>query len=103
MVSRIDRKSPNGCLLYTSVPDFVRIFFVSCTQISKVYAMRTLMKFGCDWRKISHKSRCRKDSERTFICQFLEYGTAACFALPQSQYSHDTTIPSVLKVKSVLI
>ena len=28
------------------------------------------MKFGCDWRKISHKSRCRKDSERTFICVF---------------------------------
>ena len=27
--------------------------------------MRTLMKFGCGWRKISHKGRCMKDSERT--------------------------------------
>ena len=48
-----------------SVPDFVRRFFVSCTQISEAYAVRTLMKFGCDWRKIGHKGRCRKDSERT--------------------------------------
>ena len=53
-----------------SVPDFVRRFFVSCAQISEVYAVRTLMKFGCDWREISHKSRYRKDSERTFICVF---------------------------------
>ena len=53
-----------------SVPDFVRRFFVSCAQISEVYAARTLMKFGCDWREISHKSRYRKDSERTFICVF---------------------------------
>ena len=44
------------------VLDFVRRFFVSCAQIFKAYAVRTLMKFGCDWRKISHKSRCRKDS-----------------------------------------
>ena len=28
--------------------------------------MRTLMKFGCGWREISHKSKCRKDSESTF-------------------------------------
>ena len=49
------------------VPDFVRRFFVSCAQISEAYAVRTLMKFGCDWRKISHKSRCRKDSESTFF------------------------------------
>ena len=48
-----------------SVPDFVRRFFVSCAQISEAYAVHTLMKFGCDWRKISHKGRCRKDSERT--------------------------------------
>ena len=48
-----------------SVPDFVRRFFVSCAQISEAYAVRTLMKFGCDWRKISHKGRCRKDSEKT--------------------------------------
>ena len=50
-----------------SVPDFVRRFFVSCAQISEAYAVRTVMKFGCDWRKIGHKGRCRKDSERTFI------------------------------------
>ncbi len=48
-----------------SVLDFVRRFFVSYAQISEAYAVRTLMKFGCDWRKIGHKSRCRKDSERT--------------------------------------
>ena len=48
-----------------SVPDFVRRFFVSCAQISEAYAVRTVMKFGCDWRKIGHKGRCRKDSERT--------------------------------------
>ena len=48
-----------------SVPDFVRRFFVSCAQISEAYAVRTLMKFGCDWRKISHKGRCSKDSEKT--------------------------------------
>ena len=42
------------------VLDFVRRFFVSCVQISEAYAVRTLMKFGCDWRKISHKSKCRK-------------------------------------------
>ena len=47
------------------VLDFVRRFFVSCAQIFEAYAVRTLMKFGCDWRKISHKGRCRKDSERT--------------------------------------
>ena len=28
--------------------------------------MRTLMKFGYDWRKISHKSKCKKDSESTY-------------------------------------
>ena len=48
-----------------SVPDFVRRFFVSCAQISEAYAVRTVMKFGCDWRKIGHKGRCRKGSERT--------------------------------------
>ena len=50
-----------------SVSDFVRRFFVSCAQISEAYAVCTVMKFGCDWRKIGHKGRCRKDSERTFI------------------------------------
>ena len=48
-----------------SVPDFMRRFFISCTQISEAYAVRTVMKFGCDWRKTGHKSRCMKDSERT--------------------------------------
>ena len=49
-----------------SVLDFARRFFVSCAQISEAYAVRTLMKFGCDWRKIGRKSECRKDSESTF-------------------------------------
>ena len=48
------------------VLDFVRRFFVSCAQISEAYAVRTLMKFGHSWRKIGHKGRCRKDSERTY-------------------------------------
>ncbi len=48
-----------------SVPDFARRFFVSCAQIFEAYAVRTLIKFGCDWRKISRKGRCMKDSERT--------------------------------------
>ena len=52
------------------VPDFVRRFFVSCAQISEAYAVRTVMRFGYDWRKIAHKGRCRKDSERTF--SFIE-------------------------------
>ena len=48
-----------------SVPDFVRSFFVSCTQISEAYAVRTVMKSECDWQKTGHKGRYRKDSERT--------------------------------------
>ena len=40
-------------------------FFVSCAQIFEAYAVRTLIKFGCGWRKIDRKSRCRKDSEST--------------------------------------
>ena len=47
------------------VLDFARRFFVSCAQIFEAYAVRTLMKFGCDWRKISHKSKCKNDSEST--------------------------------------
>ncbi len=47
------------------VLDFVRRFFVSCAQISETYVVRTLMKFGCDWRKIGHKSKYMKGSERT--------------------------------------
>ena len=48
------------------VLDFVRRFFVSCAQISEAYAVRTLMKFGCDWRKIGRKGKCMKDSESTY-------------------------------------
>ena len=51
-----------------SVLDFVRRFFVSCAQISEAYMGRTSMKFECDWRKIGHKDKCRKDSERTYKC-----------------------------------
>ena len=47
------------------VLDFVRRFFVSCAQIFEAYAVRTLIKFGCIWRKISHKSKCNKDAEST--------------------------------------
>ena len=49
------------------VPDFVRRFFVSCAQISEAYAVRTVMKFECNWRKIGHKGRCMKDSGRTLM------------------------------------
>ena len=31
--------------------------------------MCTLMKLGCNWQKIGHKSKCRKDSESTFYKQ----------------------------------
>nr|DAZ10251.1 MAG TPA: hypothetical protein [Caudoviricetes sp.] len=47
--------------------DFVRRFFVSCAQFFEAYAVRTLMKFGCGWRKISHESKRKKDSESTFL------------------------------------
>ena len=50
-----------------SVPDFVRRFFVSCSQNSEALALRPPLKFGCGWREISHKGRCRKDSERTYV------------------------------------
>ena len=36
-----------------SVPDFVRRFL----SVVPKFLMRTVMKFGCDWRKIGHKSR----------------------------------------------
>ena len=55
--------------------------------------MRTLMKFGCGWRKISHKSKCKKDSESTsntnggivvrkHIFLFLLFILSGCFLLP---------------------
>ncbi len=56
------------CLMFSRsffVPDFVRRFFVSCVQIFEAYAVRTLMKFGRNWRKIGHKGRYMKDSEKT--------------------------------------
>ena len=52
---------------YLFVLDFVRRFFVSCAQIFEAYAVRTLMKFGCYWRKSSHESKCKKDSESTYL------------------------------------
>ena len=48
------------------VLDFARRFFVSCAQIFEAYAVRTLIKFGCDWRKIGRKGKCMKDSESTY-------------------------------------
>ena len=69
------------------VLDFVRRFFVSCAQISEALALRPPLKFGCDWRKIGHKGRYRKDSERTLITacflfvprlMFLQYCATAC-------------------------
>ena len=38
------------------VPDFVRGFFVICVQIFEAYAVRTLIKSGRSWRKISTKA-----------------------------------------------
>ena len=76
----VKRASPGGVSIHRqnkmfsrnlSVPDFMRRFFVSCTQISEAYAVRTVMKFGCDWRKIGHKGRYRKDSERTLYFNLL--------------------------------
>ena len=50
-----------------SVLDFVRRFFVSCAQISEALALRPPLKFECDWRKIGHKSKCRKAPRVHFI------------------------------------
>ena len=36
------------------------MIFVSCAQISEALALRPPLKFGCGWRKISHKSKCKK-------------------------------------------
>ena len=75
------------------VLDLVRRFLVSCAQIFEAYAVRTLMKFGCDWRKLSHKSKCKKDSESTQIYEEGNYdkfsylffylsGTPTAFRIP---------------------
>ena len=45
------------------VLDFVRNFLSIVPKFFEAYAVRTLMKFGCGWRKISPKSKCKKDSE----------------------------------------
>ena len=47
------------------VLDFARRFFVNCAQISEALALRLPLKFGCNWRKIDRKGKCRKDSEST--------------------------------------
>ena len=39
--------------------------FGSCAQSSEVLALRLPLKFGCNWRKIDRKGKCRKDSEST--------------------------------------
>ena len=49
------------------VLDFARRFFVNCAQISEALALRPPLKFGCNWRKIGRKGKCRKDSESTSI------------------------------------
>ena len=62
------QKTPS-CYMYSRnlfVLDFARRFFVSCAQIFEAYAVRTLIKFGCDWRKIGRKGKCMKDSESTY-------------------------------------
>ncbi len=41
-------------------------FLSSCAQIFEAYAVRTVIKFGCDWRKIGRKGKCMKDSESTY-------------------------------------
>ena len=49
------------------VLDFAKRFFVSCAQTSEALALRPPLKFGCSWRKISRKGKCRKDSESNEI------------------------------------
>ena len=65
--------------------DFVRRFFVSCAQIFEAYAVRTLMKFGCDWRKISHKIKCMEDSESTSLRNMRILFVMLSPAVPLSQ------------------
>ena len=45
------------------VLEFVRNFLAIVRKFFEAYAVRTMMKSGCGWRKISHKSKCKKDSE----------------------------------------
>lgn len=63
-----------------TVPDFMRRFFVSCAQISEALALRLPLEFGCDWRKIGRKSRCGKNSERTFAAFLVGFQVSySCF------------------------
>ena len=69
MVPFINGQLYDFCPMYSRnlfVLDFARRFFVSCAQIFEAYAVRTVIKFGCDWRKIGRKGKCMKDSESTF-------------------------------------
>ena len=78
------------------VLDFVRRFFVSCAQIFEAYAVRTLMKFGCDWRKISHKSKCKKDSESTYPF-FIKFISLANYTV---RFTHSICQPKLLLYSS---
>ena len=49
------------------VLDFVRNFLSIVPKFFEAYAVRTLMKFGCSWRKIGRKSKCRKAPRVHFI------------------------------------
>ena len=76
--------------------DFVRRFFVSCVQIFEAYAVRTLMKFGYDWRKISHKSKCKKNSESTYPF-FIKFISLANYTV---RFSHSICQPKLLLYSS---
>ena len=53
------------------VPDFTRKFFVRCAQIYEVYLDGMLIRFVCIWRKISRKSRYKREPESTLITKKL--------------------------------
>ena len=78
------------------VLDLVRRFFVSCVQIFEAYAVRTLMKFGYDWRKISHKSKCKKDSESTYPF-FIKFISLANYTV---RFTHSICQPKLLLYSS---
>ena len=78
------------------VLDFVRRFFVSCVQIFEAYAVRMLMKFGYDWRKISHKSKCKKDPESTYPF-FIKFISLANYTV---RFTHSICQPKLLLYSS---
>ena len=57
------------------VLDLVRRFFVSCAQISEAYAVRTLMKFGCYWRKIGDVYKRQADGFFYFTYEVKKSGS----------------------------